>query len=62
MLREQYENIQGVYSARVRDLEQQLELYKHKYTSLNRRRKLEIQGSAAAATLHKQEVKSLRRR
>ncbi|GMI06095.1 hypothetical protein TrRE_jg8064 [Triparma retinervis] len=61
VLREQYENIQGVYSARVRDLEQQLELYKHKYTSLNRRRKLEIQGSAAAATLHKQEVKSLRR-
>ena len=40
VLREQYENIQGVYESRVRDLTQQVEHYRSKFTSVNRRRKV----------------------
>ena len=61
VLREQYENIQDVYASRVRDLEQQLELTKNKYATLNRRRKLEIQGAAASAAASKREIDGLKK-
>jgi coiled-coil domain-containing protein 77 len=62
VLREQYENIQGVYASRVRDLEQRLELSLNKYASLNRRRKLEIQGSNRSAMQAKKEIEALKGR
>ena len=61
VLREQYEGVQGVHAARVRDLEQTLELTKNKFAVLNRRRKLEIQGAAASAAAHKREVEGMRK-
>ena len=61
VLREQYENIQGVYESRVRDLTQQVEHYRSKFASVNRRRKLEIQGAAAASQAHRQELEGLKR-
>ncbi|GMI10861.1 hypothetical protein TrVE_jg625 [Triparma verrucosa] len=62
VLREQYENVQSVYSSRVRDLSQQVEFYRNKYAGVNRRRKLEIQGKKAMAEQHKREVEGLKRR
>jgi hypothetical protein len=53
--------VQGVYASRVRDLEQQLALTKNKFATLNRRRKLEIQGAAASAAAHKREIEALKR-
>ena len=61
VLREQYESVQGVYSARVRDLQQQVELCKNKLATVNRRRKMEIMGAASAAKQHKMEIEKLRR-
>ena len=48
-------------AARIRDLTGQVEHFRSKYTQVNRRRKLEIQGNVAAAQLHRQEIDSLRR-
>ena len=45
VLREQYENIQGVYESRVRDLSQQVEHYRSKFANVNRRRKVRETGA-----------------
>jgi len=42
VLREQYESVQTVYEARIRDLTGQVEHARSKYTQVNRRRKLEV--------------------
>ncbi|GMH80964.1 hypothetical protein TL16_g08770 [Triparma laevis f. inornata] len=62
ILREQYEQVQGVYGSRVRDLTQQVDFYRNKFASVNRRRKLEIQGSKAQAENHRREVEGLKNR
>jgi len=61
VLREQYESVQTVYEARIRDLTQQVAHFRNKYTQINRRRKLEIEGNVAAAALHAREVNKLRK-